>query len=137
LDALCQEACATDAECPAGLLCVAAGDAPARCLLPALQAGTFRATCSEDAACGAEGVCARLEVEGDAACRCFTPCESAGDPPGPGDGPPDAVGGCALAPGLAPSPGGGSWVVLLGLVGLLRRQSHQRTSRCRFQADSA
>ena len=133
LDALCQEACAADAECPAGLLCVAAGDAPARCLLPALQAGTFGAACSEDAACGAQGVCARLEVEGDAACRCFTPCEVAMDPPTPGDGPPEPGGGCAQAPGAL----GGMGVVLLGLFGRLRRQSHQRTSRCRSRDDSA
>ncbi|WP_244224807.1 S1 family peptidase [Corallococcus sicarius] len=130
LDALCQEACATDAECPAGLLCVAAGDAPARCLLPALQAGTFGAACSEDAACGAQGVCARLEVEGDAACRCFTPCEAAVDPPTPGDGPPDSGGGCAQAPGALGGMGG-------VLLGLLRRQSRPRTSRCRSRDDSA
>ena len=134
LDALCQEACATDAECPAGLLCVAAGDAPARCLLPSLQAGTFGAACSEDAACGVQGVCARLEVEGDAACRCFTPCEAPVDPPTPGDGPPDTgSGGCAQAPGAL----GGMGAVLLGLLARLRRQSRQRTSRCRSWDDSA
>ncbi|WP_233583518.1 trypsin-like serine protease [Corallococcus sp. CA053C] len=133
LDALCQEACATDAECPAGLLCVAAGDAPARCLLPALQAGSFGAACSEDAACGAQGVCARLEVEGDAACRCFTPCEAAVDPPNPGDGPPDTGGGCALAPG----PVDGMWAVLLGLLRWVGRQPHRRSSRCRSRNHSA
>jgi uncharacterized protein (TIGR03382 family) len=114
LGALCQETCASDADCPSGLLCVAAGDAPARCLLPALQAGTFGAACQEDAACGTGGVCARLEPEGDDACRCFTPCEPLVDPLTPGDGKPGEGGGCSTAPGLPAA-------ALVLLLGWLRR----------------
>jgi hypothetical protein len=87
---LCRETCERDADCPSGLLCDAVDGAPRRCLLPALQQGDYGAPCTDDAACGAAGLCARLEPEGDEACRCFTPCD-----PVP---PPDA-GGCASAPG--------------------------------------
>ncbi|RKG77256.1 polyhydroxyalkanoate biosynthesis repressor PhaR, partial [Corallococcus terminator] len=131
LDALCQETCSTDAECPSGLLCVAAGDAPARCLLPTLQAGTYGAACSEDAACGAQGVCARLEVEGDDACRCFTPCEAISDPLPSDDGPPVESGGCAAAPGSLGA------LTLTVLMGLLRRQPRCRIPAGRSKSDSA
>ncbi|RKH29933.1 polyhydroxyalkanoate biosynthesis repressor PhaR [Corallococcus praedator] len=132
LDALCQASCATDAECPAGLLCVAAGDAPARCLLPALQAGTYGATCSEDAVCGGQGVCARLEVEGEDACRCFTPCEAITDPLPSDDGPPSVSGGgCTAAPGALGA------VTLAVLLGLSRRQSRHRIPAGRSKTDSA
>lgn len=119
LDALCQEACASDADCPSGLLCVSAGDAPARCLLPALQAGTYGAACAEDAACGTQGVCARLEVDGEDACRCFTPCEATVDPSTPGDEEAGGAGGCD-------SGGGGLGATLAVLVGLFWRQPHRR-----------
>ncbi|WP_375755912.1 trypsin-like serine protease [Corallococcus exercitus] len=127
LDALCQEACAGDADCPSGLLCVAAGDAPARCLLPALQAGTYGAACTEDAACGARGVCARLEVDGDDACRCFTPCEAPVDPQTPGDETPGSDSGCASGPGGLGAP-------LAVLLGLFWRQAHRKVPRSRFRA---
>ncbi|MBE4746728.1 trypsin-like serine protease [Corallococcus sp. ZKHCc1 1396] len=130
VEALCRESCATDAQCPAGLLCVAAGDAPARCLLPALQAGTYGASCSEDAACGAQGVCARLEVDGDDACRCFTPCEAITDPPGPDEEPRAEGGGCAASPA---SPGFTGAM----LLGLLWRQSWRRIPGGRSRTDSA
>ncbi|WP_241758926.1 S1 family peptidase [Pyxidicoccus parkwayensis] len=98
---LCAATCSRDAECPSGLTCVSVDGAPGHCLLPALQEGSFGATCTEDSTCGTGGLCARLESEGDAACRCFTPC--AGplpdpepvDPPGSGDD----SGGCASVPG--------------------------------------
>ncbi|WP_240356414.1 S1 family peptidase [Myxococcus eversor] len=99
-EALCREACEEDAECPSGLTCVTTEGAPGRCLLPALREGAFGATCTEDSACGAGGVCARLESEGDDACRCFTPC--APPPPDPEPEAPDEAseGGCSSAPGL-------------------------------------
>ncbi|WP_254627543.1 trypsin-like serine protease [Myxococcus sp. CA040A] len=99
-EALCREACERDAECPSGLTCVATEGAPGRCLLPALREGSFGATCTEDAMCGAGGLCARLESEGDDACRCFTPCTPL--PPDPEPEAPDEAsgGGCSSAPGL-------------------------------------
>ncbi len=100
-EALCQESCTRDEDCPSGLLCDFLEGAHGRCLLPALQQGDYGAPCSEDAACGAGGLCARLEPEGAEACRCFTPCAS---PP-----PPDA-GGCSSVPGP---------VALLGLLALV------------------
>lgn len=100
-DSLCRDTCTRDAECPSGLTCDFTEGTPGRCLLPALQAGDYGASCSEDAACGAGGLCARLEPEGDDACRCFVPC---GGLPGP-----DA-GGCASAPGTALL-GLGAWVL--------------------------
>ncbi|WP_244239341.1 S1 family peptidase [Corallococcus carmarthensis] len=127
LEALCREACAGDADCPSGLLCVAAGDAPARCLLPALQAGTYGAACEDDAACGARGICARLEVDGDDACRCFTPCEATVDPTTPEMDRPDVKCGCAASPGDL----GATLAVLLGL---LWRQPHRRIPGSRFRA---
>ncbi|WP_201756090.1 S1 family peptidase [Corallococcus silvisoli] len=127
LDALCQEDCVDDADCPAGLLCVAAGEDPARCLLPSLQAGTFGAACTEDAACGAQGVCARLEVEGDDACRCFTPCEPTVDPSTPGDPNPGGRGGCASSPGALGA-------TLAALLGLLLRQPQRRIPGRRFSS---
>jgi hypothetical protein len=87
---LCRDTCARDADCPSGLTCVSAEGAPGRCLLPALQEGAYGAPCTQDAACGTGGLCARLEPEGDEACRCFTPC-AAPAPPG--------TGGCTSAPG--------------------------------------
>jgi hypothetical protein len=94
---LCREACTRDADCPSGLTCDFAGGASGRCLLPALQGGDYGAPCLEDAVCGIGGLCARLEPEGEEACRCFTPCGSA---------PPPDEGGCASVPGP-------------GLIGLL------------------
>ncbi|XXF77766.1 trypsin-like serine protease [Myxococcaceae bacterium GXIMD 01537] len=102
-EALCRESCTRDEECPSGLLCSLLPGEPGRCLLPALQEGDFGAACADDAACGAGGLCARLETEGDGACRCFTPC---GEPP-----PPDAE-GCASAPGAALT---GLWVLAMAL----------------------
>lgn len=104
---LCRTACERDSECPSGLTCVSEGDAPGRCLLPALQAGAYGATCADDAACGTGEVCARLESEGDAACRCFTPCAGPlpdpepEDPSGLGDDGDADGGGCASVPGPA------------------------------------
>ncbi|MDC0710969.1 trypsin-like serine protease [Stigmatella sp. ncwal1] len=100
-EALCQETCAQDADCPSGLTCVSLDGTPGHCLLPALQEGNYGEACTDDATCGVNGLCARLEPEGEAACRCFTPCEA---PP-----PPEKTGGCASVPGPA----------LLGLLGLL------------------
>ena len=114
---LCREACTRDADCPSGLTCDFAEDPSGRCLLPALQGGDYGASCLEDAACGAGGLCARLEPEGDGACRCFTPC---GSPP-----PPDA-GGCASAPGPA----------LLGLL-MLAARAIRPSRRARATADSS
>ncbi|MFP2932403.1 S1 family peptidase [Pyxidicoccus sp. 3LG] len=96
---LCRAGCTHDAECPSGLTCVSVEGAPARCLLPALQEGSFGAACTEDAACGAGGLCARLESEGADACRCFTPCAPPPPDPEPGE-PSDAdTSGCTSAPG--------------------------------------
>ncbi|RKH80250.1 polyhydroxyalkanoate biosynthesis repressor PhaR [Corallococcus sp. AB045] len=127
LNVLCEASCASDADCPSGLQCVTAGDAPARCLLPALQAGTYGEACTKDAACGAPGVCARLEVDGDDACRCFTPCEATVDPLTPDLDRPDVKCGCGSGPG-------GLGATLAVLLGLFWRQSHRRIPRGRFPA---
>ncbi|MBN9681114.1 trypsin-like serine protease [Corallococcus sp. NCSPR001] len=116
LEALCEASCASDADCPSGLRCVSAGEAPARCLLPSLQAGTYGAACTEDAACGEKGVCARLEVDGDDACRCFTPCEAIVDPLTPEMDRPGVKCGCGSGPG-------GLGATLAVLLGLFRRRS--------------
>ncbi|HZI10418.1 MAG TPA: polyhydroxyalkanoate biosynthesis repressor PhaR, partial [Myxococcus sp.] len=97
---LCEASCTRDAECPSGLTCVSVGGAPGRCLLPALQEGRYGAACADDATCGADGLCARLEPEGEGACRCFTPCTPPPEePPGP-PAPERDTGGCASVPGL-------------------------------------
>ncbi|WP_343073257.1 S1 family peptidase [Pyxidicoccus fallax] len=111
---LCGATCARDEECPSGLACVSVEGGPGRCMLPALQAGDYGASCADDAACGT-GVCARLEPDGAEACRCFTPC--AAPPPDPEPeapaGPEAGSGGCASVPG----PGGpGLLALVLGLV---------------------
>ncbi|HEX8706529.1 MAG TPA: trypsin-like serine protease [Myxococcaceae bacterium] len=102
---LCRDTCAQDTDCPSGLTCVSLDGAPGRCLLPALQEGDYGALCTEDAACGTGGLCARLESEGAEACRCFTPCAA----PAPSD-----AGGCTSAPGPA-------LLGLLAVAGWLRR----------------
>jgi len=105
-ESLCQAPCTRDAECPAGLACVAPAEgAPGRCLQYALQEGAYTRTCTEDAQCGAGSQCARLGSEGPEACRCFTPC---------GQVPTDVEpGGCAGAPGPLP----GAWsLVVWGLL---------------------
>ncbi|ATB29362.1 S1 family peptidase [Melittangium boletus] len=95
---LCTAPCTRDAECPSGLACVSPAEGePGRCLLHALQSGDYGASCTGDAQCGSDGLCARLEPEGAEACRCFTPCE----PP-----PPDEARGCMSAPGLGLLVGG-------------------------------
>lgn len=109
-ESLCRDTCTRDAECPSGLTCDLAQGTPGRCLLPALQAGDYGAPCTEDAACGASGLCARLEPEGDEACRCFVPCVSSPEP--------DA-GGCSGAPGPA----------LLGLGALVLQVVRARRRR--------
>jgi hypothetical protein len=114
---LCREACTRGADCPSGLTCDFAEGPSGRCLLPALQGGDYGASCLEDSACGAGGLCARLEPEGDGACRCFTPC---GSPP-----PPEA-GGCASAPGPA----------LLGLL-MLAARAIRPSRRARATAQSS
>jgi hypothetical protein len=103
---LCRDTCAQDADCPSGLTCVSREGAPGRCLLPALQEGDYGALCTEDAACGTGGLCARLGPEGPEACRCFTPCAA----PAPAD-----AGGCTSASGPAALLG------LLAVAGWLRR----------------
>jgi len=116
-ESLCRETCTRDADCPSGLTCDFAESSAGRCLLPALQGGDYGASCSEDAACGAGGLCARLEPEGDEACRCFVPC---GSPPG------SDAGGCASAPGPA----------LFGLV-VLAAQVARARRRVRTTAGSS
>ncbi len=107
LASLCTAPCTSDAQCPAGLACESvAGGGAARCLQPALQEGDYGAGCSGDAQCGAGSVCARLEPEGEDACRCFTPCAPAPLP--------EAESGCTGAPGASP------WVWGLGAWALLR-----------------
>jgi Trypsin len=110
VESLCAAPCMRDAECPSGLLCVPPAEgAPGRCLQPALREGDYGAPCVEDGQCGAGGLCARLEPEGEAACRCFTPC---------GQTPPVEAQGCSGAPG----PGGLAWLaVVAGLLRLSRR----------------
>lgn len=109
LESLCAAPCTSDAQCPAGLACESvAGGGAARCLQPALQEGDYGALCSEDAQCGAGGVCARLEPEGEDACRCFTACGQAPPPL------PEEASGCSGAPGASPWVWGlGAWALLL------------------------
>lgn len=102
-EALCREACASSAECPSGLSCEPQEGGASRCLLHSLQVGDYGAECTEDEQCGAWGVCARLEPEGEGACRCFTPCDA------------PRSGGCASAPGA------GLWGMLAVLRWLSRR----------------
>lgn len=104
---LCRDTCEQDSDCPSGLTCDGMDGSPKRCLLPALQQGDYGAPCSDDASCGSGGLCARLEPEGDEACRCFVPCDSA---------PPSNAGGCASAPGAT----------LLGLLAWVLRMSQPR-----------
>ncbi|WP_239470331.1 S1 family peptidase [Archangium violaceum] len=102
LETLCTAACTRDDECPSGLACVPVTEGgPGRCLQPALQEGDYGALCTEDAHCEAGSVCARLEPEGEDACRCFTPCGQS-QPPAP-----EEAGGCTGAPG----PGALAWLV--------------------------
>jgi len=105
--ALCAERCGDAADCPAGLLCEPGADGVGRCLLPALQDGSFGPPCADDAACGAGSTCARLEGDD---CRCFTPCAAVPQPGAPAP----RGGGCATADASAPAG-------LLGLLALLRR----------------
>ncbi|WNG61819.1 trypsin-like serine protease [Archangium gephyra] len=116
LESLCTATCTSDAQCPAGLACetVAEGGA-ARCLQPALQEGNYGTLCSEDAQCGAGRVCARLEPEGEDACRCFTPCVPAPLP--------EEASGCTGAPGASP------WVWGLGAWRLLVRRGRAFSRR--------
>jgi len=102
---LCTAPCTRDTQCPSGLSCVSPGAGePGRCLLHALQAGDYGASCTDDASCGVGGLCARLEPEGAEACRCFTSCETP---------PPDEARGCMGAPGLG---------LLGGVVGVWARR---------------
>ncbi|MCP3102727.1 trypsin-like serine protease [Myxococcus sp. K15C18031901] len=127
LEALCQESCTRDAQCPAGLVCVTGEGAPGRCLLPSLREGHYGETCTADAACGAGGICARLEVAGADACRCFTPCTP--PPPEPGsEVPGEGGGGCSSASGMA------LWGVLALVKVLLERT---RSCRARGAISSA
>jgi hypothetical protein len=109
---LCRDTCTRDADCPSGLTCDSREGSPSRCLLPALQEGGYGAACTDDAACGTGGLCARLEPEGSEACRCFTPCTA--------PAPPDA-GGCTSVPGSA-------LLGLLVMAGWLRPRRRVRTT---------
>ncbi|MBF5041622.1 trypsin-like serine protease [Aggregicoccus sp. 17bor-14] len=104
-EALCREACDSDARCPAGLACVADAQGVGRCMLLNLREGLYAGACSEDAACGVGGTCARLESEGEDACRCFSACAPAAED-----------GGCAVGAG------GASGLSLSCLLSLLARR---------------
>lgn len=110
-DALCRApaACRSSADCPRALACDAA---TGRCMLPALQEGDFSGACTDDAACGAGGVCARLAPDdGPDACRCFRPCA-------------ERAGGCAAAGS------GASWgAAALVLLALARAQRQKPSDR--------
>ncbi|MCK8502031.1 S1 family peptidase [Myxococcus fulvus] len=114
-EALCLEECENDAQCPSGLTCVVTEGTGGRCLLPALREGDFGASCTEDAACGTGGLCARLESEGTDACRCFTPCVPPPPDPEPESPREPSGGGCSTTSGLAIF-----WVLLL--AGVKRRR---------------
>lgn len=101
-EALCTGACASDAECPAGLRCLPSigdGVGPSlRCTLPGFTAGVFGDACSSDAAC--DDRCARVRGDDSAdACLCYRSCTA--PPTG------DAGGGCRVAPGAGPGGSGG------------------------------
>ncbi|MCP3140102.1 trypsin-like serine protease [Pyxidicoccus xibeiensis] len=125
LEGLCSASCTRDAECPSGLTCVARGEGPGRCLLPALQEGDYGTTCTEDAACGTGGVCARLEPEGAGACRCFTPCAPPPPEPQAPSGADAGSGGCTSVPSSA------LLVLLFAWAGVLtsRRQRRDPSGR--------
>ncbi|GEN10825.1 Trypsin [Myxococcus fulvus] len=100
-ESLCQEDCVNDAQCPSGLTCVVTEGTGGRCLLPALREGNFGASCTENGACGAGGLCARLEPGGTDACRCFTPCTPPPPDPEPESPREPSGGGCSTTSGLA------------------------------------
>ena len=97
---LCAAACASNADCPAGLVCQVGptdqGLAP-RCLVPGLLAGALSAACTSQGQCTERCVRVRAD-EGPAACRCHSACAT--------EAPPPAVSGCQAARGPAAFPGG-------------------------------
>ncbi len=132
LAALCTASCATSADCPAALACIA-GFHGGTCGLLGAPPSAFGASCARDAECGAGASCARLWPTGSDACACATPCAGAPVPPSPsGSASASAVsvgGGCAVASarGTPLAPSATAWVTAL-VVSLLRRR-HRRSRR--------
>ncbi len=91
----CAASCASSADCPLGMTCVARSDGALRCAVAGLAAGHFGATCS--GAGDADRPCVSV---GDS-CRQWLPC---------------GQGGCSVGGRAAPSP---PWMVALALAVLL------------------
>lgn len=125
LASICETACATDADCPALLACVALPGQKAHCALPGGEDGDLTTPCTEDAVCGGGHFCQRIWPSGVDACRCSAPCMgSPGVVPdggvvvvndaGPVLPPPELVGGkCSIG---APPMGSLRNLVALSLV---------------------
>ena len=83
---ICAKTCATNADCPAAMLCLKVSTV-SRCALPGTVPARFGVRCSATEACAAGATCARLWASGDFQCLCATPCP---DSPVPPDAAPDA-----------------------------------------------
>ncbi|NIW26148.1 MAG: trypsin-like serine protease [Actinobacteria bacterium] len=113
VDALCEMGCASNADCPYGMVCEATFEGSA-CRFLARSPGVLTEPCSTDDECGG-GSCSRVWSSGPDACRCFEPCEAMGDP---------GEGGCAAAPVPAgPAP----WLAVgVALLLVVRRRLTRR-----------
>jgi hypothetical protein len=98
----CESGCVTDADCPAGFVCIADAQSNVfRCAFPGQEPGTLGQRCSQDAECS-DGFCAQSATASD--CRCYQPCATAA--------PNNASGGCSVAHGEGAA--GLAW--LMGLL---------------------
>lgn len=122
LDAICDQPCATDLDCPAALTCLPGPDLQLVCAQPTSPPAAFGASCQQDVECGS-GSCAQL-WPGD--CRCRIACDAVDtgvsdtEPAETADDTDPIEGGCrgCAVGGVSPATIG-SW---LALVLLLRRR---------------
>lgn len=119
---LCTAACASDADCPAGLLCQVGptdqGLAP-RCLIPGLLAGALSAACTSHGQCAERCVRVRAD-DGPVACRCYSACAT--------EAPPSAGSGCQATPG--PARGPGCLAILLAFLLFFWRSFPRHNTAC-------
>lgn len=108
--AVCTTACASNADCPDGLVCFPAEPDRNLCLLVGPAAASYGSDCQTSSDCGGHA-CARLWPSGADACRCASPCAGTPTPPTM------KKSGCELAgaaPGTSPLALAPLWLVLLG-----------------------
>lgn len=116
--ALCRTSCASDADCPAALVCEpATADWPATCSLSEAPPVAYGAVCAHDSDCGGGASCARLWPDGADACRCATSC-AGGPPPIGGGGGTGGGHGCAVGGDDA----GPWWTLVLALAVIAARR---------------